>query len=116
MKQPHEFRDESPQAVEYGTFKSYLLGFLISAVLVLGAYFIAVEHLLSGLALDVALSVMAVAQAFVQLILFFNLTREPKPRWKLLVFIFMILIVLILVVGSIWIMHHLNYNMMPRGE
>jgi cytochrome o ubiquinol oxidase operon protein cyoD len=112
--EPHELKDEPPQAVEYGTFKSYLIGFLVSVILVLGAYFITVTHLLSGLALDIGVSFMAVAQALVQLVLFFNLTREPKPRWNLVIFVFMVLIVLILVVGSIWIMHHLNYNMMLR--
>ena len=114
MKKHPELRDESPQSVEYGTLQSYLLGFLVSVILVLGAYFITVKHLLSGLALDVTVSVIGVTQALVQLFLFLNLTREPKPRWNLVVFLFMVLIVLILVIGSIWIMHHLNYNMMPR--
>ncbi len=106
--------DEPPQSLEYGTGRSYVFGFFLSAFFVLAAYFVAVKQLFSGLALGLVVSSLGLAQAFLQLVLFFNLFREPKPRWNILVFLFMVLVVLILVIGSLWIMTHLNYNMMPE--
>lgn len=102
-----------PQKVEYGNFKSYITGFILSIVLTLAAYFLAVESVLTGWALDLAIALLAIAQALVQLILFLNLTREAKPRWNLIIFLFMVLIVFIVVFGSLWIMNNLKYNLMP---
>ena len=109
----HDPLMEPPQAVEYGNLKSYLLGFVLSIILTFAAYFLVVWRLLTGLALDLSVALLALVQAYVQLVLFLNLTREPKPRWNIVVFLFMALIVVILVFGSIWIMNNLNYNLMP---
>jgi cytochrome o ubiquinol oxidase operon protein cyoD len=54
---------------------------------------------------------LAVAQLLVQLVFFLHLGREPKPRQNLVVFLFMLLVIGILVIGSLWIMHNLNYHM-----
>ena len=102
-----------PGVIEYGSFSSYCKGFILSLALVLAAFFLAYFKLLSGLFLAIAVSILGFLQAAFQLVLFLNLTKEPKPRWNILVFLFMISVVLILVVGSLWIMNHLNYNMMP---
>jgi cytochrome o ubiquinol oxidase operon protein cyoD len=62
--------------------------------------------------LTVAILTLAVLQFIVQLFYFLHLGSETGPRWNLVVFLSTLGIVLILVVGSIWIMNHLNYNMM----
>jgi cytochrome o ubiquinol oxidase subunit IV len=58
-----------------------------------------------------ALLVLALSQLFVQLLFFLHLDRESKPFWNLQVAILAAGVVLILVIGSIWIMNNLNYNM-----
>ena len=104
--------DLPPQKLEYGTFKSYGLGFVLSLLLTFGAYFLVVEKMIPGIALDLTIGALAIIQATIQFFLFFNLSKEPKPRWNLLVFLFMIMVVGILVFGSIWIMNNLNYHLM----
>lgn len=96
------------------TFGSYLLGFLICLVLTLASYFLVVEHVLTGIHLFIGLSILMLAQAIVQLFFFLHIAMEPKPRWHLSTFLFMVMIVIILAGGSLWIMYHLNYNVMPR--
>src|SRR3546814_1615888 len=39
--------------------------------------------------------------------------KGSDSRWNLIMFLFMVLVVFIVVVGSLWIMANLNYNMMP---
>jgi cytochrome o ubiquinol oxidase operon protein cyoD len=53
---------------------------------------------------------IAVIQLVVQMVFFLHLGRGS--RWKALTFYFTLLIVAIIVVGTIWIMNNLNYNMM----
>jgi cytochrome o ubiquinol oxidase operon protein cyoD len=100
------------------TLKSYIIGFVLSVVLTLTAAGLIWIHLSSGHRtfthpfLIGAILVLAVIQLVVQLIFFMHLADETGPRWKLGIFISTIGIILIVVVGSIWIMDHLNYNMM----
>lgn len=99
--------------VEHVTMRSYLLGFFLSLFLTLTSYFIVVEHLLTGSSLAVTIGGLAALQAFVQLVFFFHLGKEPSPPWKLFVFLFMLLIVAIVVLCTLWIMYNLDYRMMP---
>ena len=100
------------------SLKSYIIGFALSLVFTLAAAGLIWVHINSGHRvfthelLFVAILVLAIAQMLVQLIFFMHLGDESGPRWKLGVFISTVGIILIIVVGSIWIMNHLNYNMM----
>ncbi len=97
------------------TLKSYVIGFALSVALTLAAFFVVLRpgffHVGYG-AMVPAILILAVAQLFVQLIFFMHLASESGPRWKLAIFLSTVSIVLIVVIGSIWIMNHLNYNMM----
>ncbi len=96
----------------YGTALSYFFGFLASLILTLAAYFSVTQALFSGWVLKLVVAGLGLLQAWVQFGLFFHLTKESKPRWNLIVFLFTIMVTLILVFGSIWIMNNLNYNLM----
>jgi cytochrome o ubiquinol oxidase operon protein cyoD len=97
----------------HGSFRSYTIGFIVSIVLTLAAYLSVVNHLLSGELLLVTIAELAIMQLLVQLIFFLHMGTESKPRWKLAMFISAVSIICILVIGSIWIMNHLNYQMTP---
>ncbi len=95
--------------------KSYLLGCAFSLVLILLAYFLVESRSLSGWVLDSAVAGLALLQAWVLLFLFINLRNDHKPRWNLIMFLFMVLVTILVVFGSLWIMYHLNYNLMGNG-
>lgn len=94
------------------TVRNYVIGFAVSIVLTFAAYIAVVEQLASGLTLLLILGGLALSQMVIQLIYFLHLPEELRPRYKLLSFGFMVVILLIILVGSLWIMHHMNYNMM----
>ena len=73
-----------------------------------------VNHSLNNEIIYIVISVSAVMQLLIQLIFFLHLNSESKPRWNLTVFLFIILIVGILVIGTLWIMYNLDYNMMDH--
>lgn len=89
--------------------RRYVLGFVLSVVLTLAAYYVVVWHLIGALPVILALGFV---QTLVQLVLFLHLGDEEKPRLNLTVFLFMLMVLVIIVVGSMWIMYHLNYNLM----
>lgn len=94
--------------------QSYTVGFVLSLILTLAAYFTVVNDILSGRTVVIVIAGLAVAQLLVQLVFFLHLHRESKPRLNLLVFSFMLMVVGIVVIGSLWIMENLNYNMLPH--
>lgn len=94
----------------------YVSGFVLSVILTLVAYYFAVDSSLAGITLIVVLVELAILQFFVQLYFFLHFGSEQKPRWRLLTLVFMMCFVLIVVLGSIWIMHNLNYRMMMSPQ
>lgn len=105
-----------------GSVKNYVIGFVLSVSLTLLAYFLVQDHVSSNHSTHahntLLLAVMGLAglQLIVQLVYFLHLGHESKPRWNLALFGFMTLMVLIIVIGSLWIMDNLNYNMMNSHE
>lgn len=96
-------------------YKPYLIGYTLSLILTLNAYF-AVTQADKGITsgLFILLMSLAVTQLVLQILFFLHLGKEAKPRWNALAFITMIMVVLFIVVGSIWIMNNLDYNMMGK--
>ena len=105
--------------MKQGTLSSYIVGFVTSLVLTLAAFFVVVHptyfHLASmgSGALLATILTLAMIQLIVQLYFFLHLGSETGSRWKLAMFVSTIVFVLLIVVGSLWIMGHLNYNMTP---
>ena len=90
------------------------LGF--SIVLTAAAFILASTHLIYGPAIPVALIVLAIAQMGVHLVFFLHITTGPDNTNNVLALAFGILVVFLICAGSIWIMNHLNQNMMPMNQ
>lgn len=99
---------------ETGAFKAYLIGFLLSILLTLAAYFIVVENVFSNRILVSTIIGLGIVQMLIQLLFFLHLGQEPKPYWNCQLFLFMLTILIILVIGSLWIMENLKYNVMSN--
>ena len=106
-----EVKTETQHAA--GSYGSYVIGFVLSVVATLAAYFLVVNHLFTMEILMYFVMAIAVVQLVVQIIFFLHVGKGSS--WRLYTLLFAILIVLIVVVGSLWIMHNLDYNMMQMS-
>ena len=79
----------------------------LTAFAMLGAAW--VMWLLIGL----SVIVLAIAQMGVHLVFFLHITTGPDNTNNILALAFGVMVVFLIVVGSIWIMNHLEQNMMP---
>lgn len=100
--------------------RSYVIGFGLSLLLTIISFGIVWWHEETnhaqpshGVILG-ALAVFASLQLAVQVVYFLHVSTERKARWSALSAGFTAAMVLIVVVGSIWVMQNLNYNMMPH--
>ncbi|VFP80665.1 cytochrome o ubiquinol oxidase subunit IV [Candidatus Erwinia haradaeae] len=92
--------------------KTYLRGFILSIILTVIPFWVVITHTGSkNTVLSLAI-ICAIIQVFVHLICFLHLNRKSEEGWNLIAILFAALIVLIIIIGSLWIMWNLNYNMM----
>jgi len=92
------------------------LGLGFSIVLTAAAFFLAGSHIIYGPSIPVALIVLAIAQMGVHLVFFLHITTGPDNTNNVLALAFGVLVVFLIGAGSIWIMDHLNQNMMPMEQ
>lgn len=92
------------------------LGLGFSIILTVAAFFLAQSHIIYAPSVPVALIVLAIAQMGVHLVFFLHVTTGPDNTNNVLALAFGILVVFLIGAGSIWIMDHLNQNMMPMDQ
>lgn len=94
----------------------YLIGFALATLLTAVSFFIARTSLVWGPSIPVALCVLAIAQMGVHLVFFLHISSGPDNVNNIMALAFGVLIVFLLIVGSLWIMMHLDRNMMPVDQ
>ena len=96
--------------------QAYLIGLGLATLITIVAFFVAGTSLVWQPSIPIALMVLAIAQMGVHLVFFLHITSGPESYNNVLALAFGVLIVFLLIVGSLWIMAHLNHNMMPMDQ
>ena len=91
----------------------YLVGLVLATLLTGVSFYIAQSTLVWQPSIPIALSVLAIAQMGVHLVFFLHITSGPDNVNNVMALAFGLLIVMLLVFGSLWIMTHLDHNVMP---
>jgi cytochrome o ubiquinol oxidase operon protein cyoD len=97
----------------HGTVKSYVIGFILSVILTAIPFGLTMAHMMPAATLIPVVVAIGVVQILVHLYFFLHMNTSSSQTWNNSAFIFTVLIVGILVIGSLWVMYHLNTNMMP---
>jgi cytochrome o ubiquinol oxidase subunit IV len=100
----------------YGDLGTYLIGLGLATLLTVVSFFISRTTLVWEPSIPVALVVLAIAQMGVHLVFFLHITTGPDNVNNVLALAFGVLIVFLVIVGSLWIMAHMNHNMMPMDQ
>jgi len=109
----HEPLDGQEAVTDIGT---YLIGLGLATLLTIVSFFIARTTLVWQPSIPVALAVLAIAQMGVHLVFFLHITTGPDNVNNVMALAFGVLIVLLIITGSLWIMAHMNHNMMPMDQ
>lgn len=109
--------EDTERGAPWAGVRGYLLGLALAAGLTVASFAVAAggAGLIWAPGVPVALLVLAVAQMGIHLVFFLHVTTGPDNTNNVLALAFGVLIVLLVVGGSLWIMSHLNHNMMPSG-
>ncbi|KAB7786331.1 cytochrome o ubiquinol oxidase subunit IV [Methylorubrum populi] len=98
----------------HGSFKDYVTGFVLSVILTAIPFWLVMGNVIEDkVVTGVVILALAVVQIVVHMIYFLHMNTKSEGGWTFLALIFTITLVVITLCGSIWVMHHLNTNMMP---
>ena len=100
----------------HSSFSGYMVGFVLSIILTAIPFWLVMTGALPAATTGLIITAFAVVQIIVHMIFFLHMNHKSEGGWNMLALIFTIVIVVIAVAGSVWVMYHLNVNMMPTHD
>jgi len=94
----------------------YIVGLALALILTGVSFWVASTGVLWGPGVAVGLVVLAIAQIGIHLVFFLHITSGPDNTNNVLALAFGALILFLVMIGTIWIMAHMNANMGPSPE
>jgi cytochrome o ubiquinol oxidase operon protein cyoD len=88
----------------------YIVGLALALILTGVSFWVASTGVLWGPGVAVGLVVLAIAQIGIHLVFFLHITSGPDNTNNVLALAFGALIVFLVMIGTIWIMAHMNAN------
>ncbi|MDA8455386.1 cytochrome o ubiquinol oxidase subunit IV [Acidovorax sp. GBBC 3334] len=107
----HHHHDEGP----HSTFSGYMIGFVLSIVLTAIPFWLVMAKVISDRNTAIlVLGGFAVVQILVHMVYFLHMNGKVEGGWTMLSTIFTVVFVAIAIAGTLWVMFHMNTNMMPE--
>jgi cytochrome o ubiquinol oxidase operon protein cyoD len=109
----HTHHDDDAGA-SHSTFKGYMTGFVLAVILTAIPFWLVMGKVFetSTVTAFVVLGLAAV-QIVVHMVYFLHMNGKSEGGWTMLALLFTLVLVVITLSGSLWVMYHLNHNMMP---
>lgn len=117
MSQAHESYGHDAahdDGAPHSTLGGYVTGFVLSVILTAIPFWLVMDGIIeSSTVTAFVILAFAVVQIVVHMVFFLHMNTRSENGWTMLALIFTLVLVGILLAGSLWVMHHLNVNMMP---
>ena len=115
-RQGHGAHDHHDAHGSHGTMGGYMIGFGLSVVLTAIPFWLVMTGALGDPQLTGFIIMgLAVVQIIVHMVYFLHMNTRSENGWTMMALIFTIVLVVITLSGSMWVMYHLNHNMMPMA-
>ena len=112
----HDAHHEEHNEGGHGSLRGYATGFLLSVVLTAIPFWLVMTGAIPDKqTTGLVIMAFAVVQIVVHMIYFLHMNAKSENGWSILALIFTLVLVVILLAGSLWVMFHLNTNMMPMA-
>ncbi|MCG7360370.1 cytochrome o ubiquinol oxidase subunit IV [Roseomonas sp. ACRSG] len=93
-----------------------MTGFILSVVLTAIPFWLVMGNVLDDTTkTSIVIMAFAVAQILVHMIYFLHMNTKSEGGWTFVSLVFTLTLVVVTLVGSIWVMYHMDQNMMPMS-
>ena len=100
----------------HGSMRSYVTGFVLSVVLTAIPFWLVMGDVFNDtLKTGIVIMAFAAVQIVVHMIYFLHMNTKSEGGWTFLALVFTLILVVITLTGSIWVMYHMDQNMMPMS-
>ena len=93
--------------------KDYAIGFVLSLILTAIPFWLVMGNVLAPDMTRWVILGFAAVQLVVQMVYFLHLNSKAEGGWNMMALVLTLVLLVIVMSGSIWVMHHMNTNMMP---
>ena len=109
--------DHHDDGHDHGSLRSYMTGFVLSVILTAIPFAVVMGGGFESRLLTAAVVVgLAVVQILVHMVYFLHMNTRSDEGWTMMALIFTVVILVIVLAGSLWVMYHMNTNMMPQMD
>jgi cytochrome o ubiquinol oxidase operon protein cyoD len=99
--------------VTHYTAKDYTIGFVLSLILTAIPFWLVMGNVLPPETTKYVIMGFAGVQFVVQMIYFLHMNSKSEGGWNMMALLLTAVLLVIVLAGSIWVMTHMNANMMP---
>ena len=111
-----EHDDFLEDGIPHVSVKEYVTGFVLSVVLTAIPFWLVMNGVIASAGMTAAVILgFAAVQIVVHMVYFLHMNARSEGGWNMLALIFTVVLVVIVLSGSLWVMYHLNANMMPMS-
>ncbi|MYM71790.1 cytochrome o ubiquinol oxidase subunit IV [Duganella sp. FT134W] len=98
----------------HGSLKDYAIGFILSVILTaIPFYLVMTKAFDKSSTTAIVILGFAAIQVIVHMVYFLHMNGKAEGGWSMLATLFTLVLLVIVLAGSIWVMYHMNLNMMP---
>ena len=98
----------------HGSFGGYVTGFVLSVILTAIPFWLVMNGVIASAGMTAAVILgFAAVQIVVHMVYFLHMNGKIEGGWTMLSTIFTVVFVAIAIAGTLWVMFHMNANMMP---
>ncbi|MBF6630000.1 MAG: cytochrome o ubiquinol oxidase subunit IV [Comamonas sp.] len=110
----HDHHGEEEVHVTTG---GYVTGFILAVILTVIPFWLVMGDVIQDRSTAVmVLGLFAVVQVLVHMYFFLHMNGKMQGGWTLMSTIFAVVFVIITLAGTLWVMFHMNTNMMPAHK
>jgi len=107
--------DHHGDAEPHSSLRDYTIGFVLSVILTAIPFWLVMAKVIADRNTAVlVLGGFAVIQILVHMVFFLHMNGKVEGGWTMLSTIFTVVFVAIAIAGTLWVMFHMNANMMPE--
>jgi cytochrome o ubiquinol oxidase operon protein cyoD len=107
---------DDPLAEYHVSYKGYFIGFLLSVILTVIPFWLVMAKVLPADMTKLIILAFAAVQIVVHMVYFLHMNGKVESGWSMLSLIFTVVFVGIILAGTVWVMYHMNTNMMPMHD
>ena len=99
------------------TSGDYVKGFILAVILTVIPFWLVMGNVIQDRATAaMVLGIFAAVQVVVHMVYFLHMNGKLQGGWTMMSTIFAIVFVIITLAGTLWVMFHMNTNMMPHAH